>query len=201
MRIVSNADKLRGCKKDEYLKEIFKLSECIDLIVTVPLVLEVAMTQWTITQLQYYVMPICTQTSCVSKKEVNLLCAKINSKTHQLKCLSSQIMSAREILANTHKPANYSRIINIRRRYAYHRQQRKVLRDDNVSLGRRVCSSTQEESNHSKIVNAISCEKKKILIQKSKLKNKRDHVKSRENTELKVAKRKLEVEFRTLQKE
>ena len=140
-----------------------------------------------------------TQTSCVSKKEVNLLCAKINSKTHQLKCLSSQIMSAREILANTNKPANYSPI-NIRRRYAYHRQQRKVLRDDNVSLWRRVCSSTQEESNHSKTVNAISCEKKKILIQKSKLKNKRD-VKSRENTELKVAKRKLEdIEFRTLQK-
>ena len=31
MRIVKNADTLRGCKKDEYLKEIFKLSENIDL--------------------------------------------------------------------------------------------------------------------------------------------------------------------------
>ena len=30
VRIVQNADKLRGCKKDEYLKEIFKLSENID---------------------------------------------------------------------------------------------------------------------------------------------------------------------------
>ena len=50
--------------------------------------------------------------SCVSdcselQKEVNLLCAKINSKTHQLKCLSSQIKSARETLANIN-PVKYS---------------------------------------------------------------------------------------------
>ena len=31
VRIVKTADKLIGCKKDEYLKEIFKLSENIDL--------------------------------------------------------------------------------------------------------------------------------------------------------------------------
>ena len=128
---------------------------------------------------------------------MNLLCAQINSKTHQLKCLSSQIKSARETLANIN-PVKYSPT-NIRRRDAYHRQQRKVLRDDNVSLGRRVCSSTQEVSNLSKAVNDISSEKKKVLVQKSKLKNKRD-VKSKENTILKVAKRKLEAEYRTLRK-
>ena len=64
---------------------------------------------------------------------------------------------------------------------------------------RRVCSSTQEVSNLSKAVNDISPEKKKILVQRSKLKNKRD-VKSRENTVLKIVKRKLEAEFVTLQK-
>ena len=31
VRIVKTADKLRGCKKEEYLKEIFKLSENINL--------------------------------------------------------------------------------------------------------------------------------------------------------------------------
>ena len=64
---------------------------------------------------------------------------------------------------------------------------------------RRVCSSMQEVSNLSKAVNDISPEKKKILVQRSKLKNKRD-VKSRENTVLKIVKRKLEAEFVTLQK-
>ena len=31
VRIVKTADKLRGCKREEYLKEIFKLSENINL--------------------------------------------------------------------------------------------------------------------------------------------------------------------------
>ena len=57
----------------------------------------------------------------------------------------------------------------------------------------------QEVSNLNEAVNNISSEKKKVQVQKSKLKNKCD-VKSRETTIFKVAKRKLEAEFRTLQK-